>query len=270
MRRARREDALSGNTETIGSSILDITVCIKRVPDTETRIRIDDDETSIDTSGVKYVMSPYDEFAVEAALQTRESSEEGEVAVVTLGDSASAETLRSGLAMGADRAVLLEGEPTMDGLAVARDLAAAPEVTAADLVLLGVKAADDDQQQVGPMLATLLERPCATAVARFEVEDGRVVAHREVEGGAEIVELELPAVLTITKGAFEPRYASLKGIMAAKKKPLEERPASGEEPRLRVRRLEPPPERPEGKIVGEGADGVPELVRLLREEASVL
>ena len=158
----------------------------------------------------------------------------------------------------------------MDGLVVAKSLAAAPEVTAADLVLLGVKAADDDQQQVGPMLATLLERPCATAVATFEVEGDRVVAHREVEGGAEIVELQLPAVLTITKGAFEPRYASLKGIMAAKKKPLEKRSAPSGEGRLGIRELTPPPERAEGKIVGEGADAVPELVRLLREEASAL
>ncbi|MDX1566632.1 MAG: electron transfer flavoprotein subunit beta/FixA family protein [Longimicrobiales bacterium] len=249
---------------------MDITVCIKRVPDTETRIRIDDDGASIDTSGVKFVMSPYDEFAVEAALRTRDDAGEGEVSVVTLGDEASGETLRSALAMGADRAVLLEGESTMDGLSVAKGLAAEAEVKAADLVLLGVKAADDDQQQVGPMLGTLLERPCATAVASFEVESGQVVARREVEGGVEVVELDLPAVLTITKGAFEPRYASLKGIMAAKKKPLETRSASGPESRLKVLKLEPPPARPEGKIVGEGPEAAAELARLLREEASVL
>jgi len=249
---------------------LDITVCIKRVPDTETRIRIAEDQSSIDTSGVKFVMSPYDEFAVEAALRTREDQGEGEVSVITVGGEASGETLRSALAMGADRAVLLEGEPTMDGLAVAKSLAAEPEMKAADLVLLGVKAADDDQQQVGPMLATLLERPCATAVATFSRESKQVVAHREVEGGVEIVELDLPAVLTITKGAFEPRYASLKGIMAAKKKPLESRPASSSGSRLRVRKLEPPPERPAGRIVGEGPEVAGELARLLREEASVL
>ncbi|MFP3948561.1 MAG: electron transfer flavoprotein subunit beta/FixA family protein [Longimicrobiales bacterium] len=248
---------------------MDITVCIKRVPDTETRIRIDDG-ASIDTSGVKFVMSPYDEFAVEAALRIREEVGGGEVSVITLGDQASGETLRSALAMGADRAVLLEGGSTMDGLVVAKSLAAEPEVKAADLVLLGVKAADDDQQQVGPMLGTILERPCATAVASFDLESGQVVAHREVEGGVEIVELDLPAVLTITKGAFEPRYASLKGIMAAKKKPLETRSASSPESRLKVRKLEPPPARPEGKIVGEGPEAAAELARLLREEAGVL
>ena len=248
---------------------MDITVCIKRVPDTEARIEIADDGRSVDESGLKFVVSPYDEFAVEAGIRLVEESGEGEVTVVSLGDSAAQETLRSALAMGADRGVLLEAEsPAMDGLATAKALAS--EVEGADLVLFGVKAADDDQQQVGPMVATLLDRPCATAVADFEIEDGTVVAHREVGGGVEVVELDLPAVVTVTKGEFEPRYASLKGIMAAKKKPLETKDASVEEGRIRVRELSPPPERPEGKIVGEGAEAAVELVRLLREEANVL
>ncbi|NIP59551.1 MAG: electron transfer flavoprotein beta subunit/FixA family protein [Gemmatimonadetes bacterium] len=245
-----------------------ISVCIKRVPDTETRIRIADDGVSIDTSGVKYIVSPYDEFAVEAALRMKEEAGEGEVVAVSLGDESSRETLRSALAMGADRALLLQGSVTMDGLATAKALAA--EVEDSDLVLFGIKAADDDQQQVGPMVATLLDRPCATAVSDFEVSDGTVVARREVEGGLEIVELELPAVVTVTKGEFEPRYASLKGIMAAKKKPMEEKAGHVPESRVTVHRLDEPPERPEGRIVGEGAEAVSELVRLLREEANVL
>lgn len=158
----------------------------------------------------------------------------------------------------------------MDGLATARALVAELEAMEADLVLFGTVAADDDQQQVGPMVATLLGRPCVTGVADFEVEDGVATCHREVEGGVEVVEADLPAVLTITKGEFEPRYASLKGIMAAKKKPLEQKEASTVEARLRVEALEHPPERPEGKIVGEGAEAAGELVRLLREEAKVL
>lgn len=247
-----------------------IVVCVKRVPDTETRIRIAESGDAIDESGVKFIMSPYDEFAVEGALRTKEAAGEGEVALLSLGDASAAETLRSGLAMGADRAVLLEGEVTMDGLATARALVAELEAMEADLVLFGTVAADDDQQQVGPMVATLLGRPCVTGVADFEVEDGVATCHREVEGGVEVVEADLPAVLTITKGEFEPRYASLKGIMAAKKKPLEQKDASTVEARLRVEALEPPPERPEGKIVGEGAEAAGELVRLLREEARVL
>ncbi len=249
---------------------MNITVCVKRVPDTETRVRIADEGTSIDSSGVKYVLSPYDEFAVEAALRMKEAAGEGEVTVVSLGDEQATETLRSALAMGADRALLLKGETTMDGLATARALVSELEGRDDSLVLFGVKAADDDQQQVGPMVATLLGRPCATAVADFRVEDGTITARREVEGGIEVTELELPAVLTVTKGEFEPRYASLKGIMAAKRKPLDTKEVDVPAPRLRVEAMEYPPERPEGRIVGEGADAVPELVRLLREEAQVI
>lgn len=249
---------------------MNISVCIKRTPDTEARVRVADDGRSVDPSGVKFIVSPYDEFAVEAGLRTREAAGSGEVTVLTLGAANAAEQLRSALAMGADRAVLLKGEATMDGLATARALAAELETHDAPLVLFGVKAADDDQQQVGPMTATLLGRPCVTAVSRFEMGDGVVVCHREVEGGTEVVEARLPAVLTITKGAFEPRYASLKGIMAAKRKPLEEKDAAPAPGRLVVEKLDPPPERPAGRIVGEGPEAVPELVRLLREEAKVL
>jgi electron transfer flavoprotein beta subunit len=249
---------------------LDIVVCIKRVPDTETRIKIGSDGTSIDPSGVKYIISPYDEFAIEAALRSREASGEGSVTLVTIGDGSSAETLRKGLAMGADAAVLLEGDVTADGLATAKALAAELETREAPLVLLGVKAADDDQQQVGPMVATLLGRPCATAVAAFEVNGNTVSCHREVEGGSERIELDLPAVVTITKGDFEPRLASLKGIMAAKKKPLEQKEAAMPPSRLKVEAMEPPPPRAAGRIVGEGTEAVGELVRLLREEAGAL
>ena len=249
---------------------MNILVCVKRVPDTETRVRVGSDGASIDPSGVKFVLSPYDEFAVEGALRLKEARGEGEVVAVSLGDDAAQETLRSALAMGADRAVLLKGEVSLDGLATARALAAEVEAHDAPLVLLGVKAADDDQQQVGPMLATLLGRPCATAVSSFEVKEGSVICRRGVDGGTETVELPLPAVLTITKGEYEPRYASLKGIMAAKRKPLESKEAATSDSRIRVAAMELPAERSGGRIVGEGPDAVPELLRLLREEANVL
>lgn len=249
---------------------MNISVCVKRTPDTETRIRVGDDGTSIDPSGVKFIVSPYDEIAVEAALRTKEGAGAGEVTLVTLGDTSSQETLRAGLAMGADRGVLLEGTVGMDGLATAKALAAELEGQGADLILFGVKAADDDAQQVGPMVATLLGRPCVTAVADFEVGDGVLTCRREVEGGAEVVEVPLPAVLSITKGAFDPRYASLKGIMAAKRKPIETKEASAADSRVVVESLDLPPARPEGRVVGEGAAAAGELVRLLREEAKVL
>jgi electron transfer flavoprotein beta subunit len=247
---------------------LNIVVCIKRVPDSETRIRIEG--TDIERSGVKFVMSPYDEFAVEAALRTKEALGAGAVTVVTFGDESSQETLRSALAMGADAAVLLKGTVTMDGLATAKALSAGLEGMDAPLILFGVKSADNDQQQVGPMVATLLGRPCATSVSSFEVTEGSVTANREVEGGTEVLSMELPAVLSITKGAFEPRYASLKGIMMAKKKPLEQQDGEGAESRLTVVSLAEPAERAEGRIVGEGPDAAVELVRLLREEAKAL
>ena len=249
---------------------MNVLVCVKRVPDTEARIRVAGDGVSIDPDGVKFILSPYDEFAIEGALRLRESIGDGEVTLLTLGDGASVETLRQGLAMGADAAVLLEGPATMDGLATAKALAVEVRARAPQLVLLGVKAIDDDQQQVGPMLATLLGMPCATSVSSFEVGDGTVRCRREVEGGTEVTELDLPAVLTITKGPYEPRYASLKGIMAAKRKPLEQKAAETVDSRLTVTALREPEARPDGRIVGEGPDAVPELVRLLREEAKVL
>lgn len=245
-------------------------VCIKRVPDTETRIKIGGDNASVDLSGVKYVVNPYDEFAVEAALQLKESQGSGEVTTLTIGDAGAAEQLRSTLAMGADKAVLLKGDVSLDGLATARVLAEELRGAGADLILFGMKAVDDDQQQVGPMVAELLGLPCVTMVMEVQVEGDKIVCHREIEGGVEVVEAPLPAVVTVTKGKYEPRYASLKGIMAAKKKPLEEKDAQVGESRVVVRRMSLPPERPEGRIVGEGVEAVPELVRLLRDEAKAL
>ena len=245
-------------------------VCVKRVPDTETRIRISADRKTVESAGVKFVLNPYDEFAVEAALRHRDEAGAGEVTVVSLGGAESAETLRTALAMGADAAVLLKSEGPSEGLAVAQALAAELKERQFDLALFGMRAIDDDLQAVGAMVAELLHLPSATVVTEFSVADGTVTAQREIEGGTEVVELKLPCILTITKGAYEPRYATLKGIMAAKKKPMEEKPAQLGEAKVAVRSLAAPPDRQPGRIVGQGADAVPELVRLLREEAKVL
>lgn len=245
-------------------------VCIKRVPDTESRIKIKDDKTGIDPAGVKFVISPYDEFAIEAAIKMKEAKGAGEVVAVSVGEAGAGEQLRSALAMGADRAVLLKGEPSLDGLATAKALADEIKAAAPELVLFGMKSADDDQQQVGPMVAELLGLPCVTVVSEMDLQDGKLVCHREVEGGVEIVETPVPAVITVTKGKYEPRYPSLKGIMAAKKKPLEEKPAQLGASRITVKELSYPPERPAGRIIGNGVDAVPELVRVLHEEAKVI
>jgi electron transfer flavoprotein beta subunit len=248
-----------------------IAVCIKRVPDSETRIKIAADGRSIDESGVKFVLNPYDEFAVEEGLRRKEAAGSGEVVVISLGGDAAQETMRTALAMGADRGVLLKTErPPLDPLPAARALAAELKDGGYDLVLFGKVAIDDSNHAVGPMVAELLGLPCVSAVARLELADGQGTAEREVEGGVEVVEFPLPAVITAEKGLNEPRYPALKGIMAAKKKPLEVKPVSLEAGGLEVLELAPPPERQAGRILGEGPDAVPALVGALHNEAKVL
>lgn len=249
---------------------MNIVVCIKRTPDTETKIRLAGDGVSIDPSGVKFIISPYDEFALEAALRLREAKGEGEVILLSMGGDDTPETLRQGLAMGADRAIHLKGESGADGLAIAKALAAELKELDAPLVLFGMKGADQDQQQVGPMTATLLGLPAVTAVSAFELGAGVVTCRRDVDGGTELLEMDLPGVITMTKGKFEPRYASLKGIMAAKRKPLDTKDAQSGEDRLVAKKLVYPPERPAGRIVGQGPEAAPEVIRLLREEAKAL
>ncbi len=248
-----------------------IAVCIKRVPDTEARIKVASDGKSLDEAGVKFILNPYDEFAVEEALQRKEKAGTGEVVVVSLGPAAAQETIRTALAMGADRGVLLQVDRIpLDGLEVARALAAELKDGGYDLILFGKMSVDDYNHQVGPMVAELLGIPCVTSVAHLELEAGKGTAEREVEGGIEVIEFPLPAVLTADKGLNEPRYPALKGIMAAKKKPLDVKPTVVPAGGLEVLAMTPPAERKEGRMVGEGPAAVPELVRLLREEAKVL
>jgi electron transfer flavoprotein beta subunit len=248
-----------------------IVCCIKRVPDSETRVKIGADGKRIDDAGVKFVLNPYDEFAVEEALQRKEKAGAGEVVVVCLGPAAAQETIRTALAMGADRGVLLQADAIpADGFVTAQAIAAELKGGGWDLILFGKVAIDDYNHQVGPMVAELLGLPCVTAVAHLEIDGTRGIAEREIEGGIEVVEFPLPAVLTADKGLNEPRYPALKGIMAAKKKPLEVKPVQLAGGGIEVLALTPPPERKDGKIVGEGPGAVVELVRLLREEAKVL
>lgn len=247
-----------------------IIVCVKRVPDSESRIAKTKDDLAVDTQGVKFVLNPYDEYAVEEALKLKEAAGDGSVTVMTLGGEESKETLRTALAMGVDQAVLLKGRPSVDGLGTAEKLAEAIKGREYDLVLFGKQAIDDDNLQVPAMVAELLDLPCATVVTELQVDGGAVTATREIEGGHEIVEFELPGLIAAQKGLNEPRYPSLKGIMQAKKKPLEEVDVGDAESRLEVIEVMYPPVRSAGQIVGEGADAVPELVRKLRDEAKVI
>ena len=199
-----------------------IGVCVKRVPDTETRVKVGPDGKHIDETGVQWVVNPYDEIAVEQALQLKEAQGEGEVVVVSLGPAGTTEpVMRKALAMGADRGVFIkEGQPDRDRLATAKELAKAIQEEQFDLVFCGRQAVDDDSCQVGPMLGQILGWPAVSDIAKFELEGNKATVHKEVEGGEEKVEIELPAVLTCQKGLVEPRLPALKGIMAAKKKPL--------------------------------------------------
>jgi electron transfer flavoprotein beta subunit len=250
---------------------LKIAVCIKRVPDMEMRFSIAADRKSLDQSGLKYEMGDFDGYALEVGLQLVERQGPGEVVVVTLGPDSAQEMLRKGLAMGATRAVQLKTDDVpFDGLAIARALAAELKDGGYDLILFGRMATDTAGGTVGPMTAELLGLPCVTSISHLEIADKKGTARRDLEGASETVTFPLPAVLSIDEGIARPRLASLKGIMAAKKKPLDVKPAQLGEARIQIESIALPPDRPPGRIVGEGADAVPELVRLLHDEAKVL
>jgi electron transfer flavoprotein beta subunit len=250
---------------------LDSIVCVKRVPSTTTRVQVGPDGRTLDPSGVEYILNPYDEFAVEEALKQKEAAGSGSVAAISFGDPAAQKELRTVLAMGADSALLLANEeaPQADGATTARILADAIRGRSFDLLLFGKQAVDRDQHGVGPMVATLLDIPCISEVVEMQVADGKVVCVREVEGGRETVEAPLPCAITCQKGLNEPRYASLKGIMAAKKKPLESQEVAIKKHEVEVLDMTMPPARPAGRILGEGAAAVPALITALREEAKV-
>lgn len=244
-------------------------VCINHVPDTTAKISIAADKTSIDKTGVTYIINPYDEFAVEECLKLREKNG-GEVTAVSLGGESHKETLRKAMAMGVDKAVLLKDDGTRDSLAVAKGLADYLKGQAPEMVFFGKQSIDGDDAAVGQMVAEMLGVPSVSVAVKLEVTGTSVQAEREIEGGHEVVETTVPCVITAQKGLNEPRYPSLKGIMGAKKKPIEEFPAMTAESLTTVVEMKRPAAKSAGKIVGTDASAVPELVRLLREEAKVI
>jgi len=256
----------------MGAPTVKIAVCIKRTPDSESRFRIASSGAAIDEAGLKFDIDDFAGYAVEAALQLNEKAGGGETVVVAVGPDLVQESLRKAMSMGADRAVQLktDGAAPADGLAVAKALAAELKDGGFDLILFGKHAFDTSGGIVGTATAELLGLPAVTAVSKLDVANGRGSAQRDLEGATEVVEFALPAVVTIDEGVARPRYPSLKGIMAAKKKPLESKPAQLGAVRVTVQKAELPPERPAGRIIGEGAAAVPELVRLLQTEAKVL
>ena len=248
-----------------------ILVCVKQVPDTESRIKIAENKKSIDPTDINWILNPYDEYAVEEALQIKEKQGDTTVAVLSVGPERSVSAIRSALAMGADEAYLVKTDRTdLDSLAVAKALVSVVKEMEYDLILFGKQAVDDDNLQVGPMVAELLELPCATFITELNLEDGKATVKREFEGGAEVIETTLPAVFSAEKGLNEPRYPALRGIMKAKKKTINEKDVALDSPKIAITQIEYPPSRKGGMIVGEGVEAVPELVRLLREEAKVV
>ena len=246
-----------------------ILVPIKRVPDPATTIRVLPDGSGIATDNVKWVINPFDEIAIEEALRIKEK-QSGEVVLVTVGQSNWQEQLRTGLAMGADRAILVKNDGALDSLAIARILAKVVSDEKPELVLLGKQAIDDDSNQVGQMLAEMLGWPQATFASKVEFADQNVTVTREVDGGLETISFNLPAVITTDLPLNEPRYASLPGIMKARKKELKEVPAASLgvdlSSKLKVKTLAAPPKRQAGKKVG----SVQELVQVLHTEAKVI
>jgi electron transfer flavoprotein beta subunit len=257
-----------------------ILVAVKQVPDTATQVKLGADSRGIDAAGITWIVSPYDEYAVEEALRIKDKRGQTEVVVVTLGPERAKEALRSCLAMGCDRAIHINdpGLADADTLTTARVLAAVVKPEAPQLVLCGRQAIDDDMGAVPAQLAEVLGWPCAYWVMEESVDgDGKTVrVARQVEGGLEVFELPMPAVLTCQKGLNEPRYPTLKGIMGAKKKEIREVKAGdlglgALDRQLNIVSLEALPPRPPGRIIpGDVATAVKELVRALREDAKAI
>jgi len=247
-----------------------ILVPVKRVVDANVTIRVKPDGSGVELGGVKMAMNPFDAVALEAALRLKEAGMAEEVAVVSVGPSAAAETIRSGLAMGADRGILVATDERVEPLAVAKALKAVMAREEPGLVLMGKQAIDDDSNQTGQMLAALAGWPQATFASKLELDGDRATVTREVDGGLETLSLPLPAVVTVDLRLNEPRYASLPNIMRAKKKPIDEIAAAelgiDLKPRLTVLGIAEPPPRQSGTKVAD----VAELIDKLKNEASVL
>ena len=245
-------------------------VAVKRVVDYNVKVRPKADGSGVETTNVKMSMNPFDEIAIEEAVRLQEAGKVKEIVAVSLGVAACQDTLRTALAMGADRAILVETEVELQPLAVAKLLKAVAETENPDLIILGKQAIDDDANQTGQMLAALLDRPQGTFASKVELDGSKVKVTREIDGGLETVELDLPAVITTDLRLNEPRYVKLPNIMKAKKKPLEKLTPEGlgvdVTPRLVTLKVAEPPKRQGGIRVESAA----ELVDKLKNEAKVI
>jgi electron transfer flavoprotein beta subunit len=247
-----------------------ILVPVKRVVDYNVKIRVKPDGSGVDLANVKMSMNPFDEIAVEEAIRLKEAGKATEIVAVSIGPQQASETIRTALAMGADRGILVKTDTTVEPLAVAKILKALVEAEKPGLVILGKQAIDDDSNQTGQMLAALLGWPQGTFASKLAIEGEAIVVTREVDGGLQTVKLKSPAIVTTDLRLNEPRYASLPNIMKAKKKPIDEKAPADVgvdiSPRLEVLKTVDPPGRKAGVKVG----SVAELVAKLKNEAGVL
>jgi electron transfer flavoprotein beta subunit len=247
-----------------------ILVPVKRVPDPATTIRVLPDGSGIATDNVKWVINPFDEIAIEEALRIKEKQGSGEVVLISVGQTAWQEQLRTGLAMGADRAILVKADNPLDTLAIARVIAKVASDEKPELIIIGKQAIDDDSNQIGQMLAEMLGWPQATFASKVELAGEKCTVVREVDGGLETVAFPMPAVITTDLRLNEPRYASLPGIMKARKKPLNEIAVDSLgvdlTPKLKIKTLKAPEKRQAGRKVA----SVEELVQVLHTEAKVI
>ena len=247
-----------------------VLVPVKRVIDFNVKVRVKGDQTGVDLSNVKMSMNPFDEIAVEEALRLREKGNATEVIAISIGPQAAQETIRTALAMGADRGILVKAEGDVEPLAVAKILKAICEEEKPGLVILGKQAIDDDNGQTGQLLAALWNRPQATYASKLELHDGAARVTREVDAGLETLEVDLPAVITTDLRLNEPRYVKLPDIMKAKKKPIAEKTPADYKvdatPRLKVVKVSEPPKRQAGVKVKTAA----ELIDRLKNEAGVI
>jgi electron transfer flavoprotein beta subunit len=245
-------------------------VAVKRVVDFNVKIRVKADGSGVELANVKMSMNPFDEIAVEEAIRLKESGKATEVVAVSIGPTQAQETLRTALAMGADRAILIKHDAYVEPLAVAKILKGVVEAERPDIVILGKQAIDDDCSQTGQMLAALLGRAQATFASKLEIGNGEATVTREIDGGLQTIKVKLPLIMTTDLRLNQPRYASLPNIMKAKKKPLEEKsPADfrvDTAPRLKVLKTSEPPKRQAGVKV----KSVGELVQKLKDEAGVI
>jgi electron transfer flavoprotein beta subunit len=248
---------------------MNILVCVSRVPDTATRILVGGDGKTIDKNGVKYIVNPYDEFALEEALRLREKNG-GTVTAVTVGTEAATDILRTALAMGVDKAILVKGDEPTDSYYVAYNLAKIAKEINPDLILMGRQSIDFDSFQMPSMLAEMLSLPSVSVVSALRVEDGKITAERDIEGGKETVVCSMPCVVSAQKGLNEPRYPKLPDIMKAKSKPIDTRDAEKTPAKTTVLGMEIPSKARAGKVFEATDANIDEVVRLLKDEAKVI